>query len=55
MMLMVSCSMLRQAMEIKTESGMETAMISVLRQLPRNNRIISAVRHAAISPSRMTP
>ena len=29
-------------------------MISVLRQLPRNSRIISAVRHAAITASRTT-
>ena len=29
-------------------------MISVLRQLPRNSRIISAVRHAAITASRST-
>ena len=29
-------------------------MINVLRQLPRNSRIISAVRHAAITASRTT-
>jgi hypothetical protein len=34
---------------------METAMISVLRQLPKNRRIISAVRQAAMIPSRITP
>ena len=42
-------------METRIESGMEMAMISVLRQLPRNSRIISAVRQAAIKPSRITP
>ena len=42
-------------MEMRIESGIETAMITVLRQLPRNNRIISAVRQAAIKPSRITP
>ena len=30
-------------------------MISVLRQLPRKSRIISAVRQAAITASRTTP
>ena len=34
--------------EVRIESGIETAMISVLRQLPRKIRIISPVRHAAI-------
>ena len=32
------------------DSGIDMAMIRVLRQLPRNSRIISAVRHAAIMP-----
>ena len=40
---------------MRIDSGIDTAMISVLRQLPRNTRIISAVRHAAISASRSTP
>ncbi len=30
-------------------------MISVLRHEPRNSRIITAVRHAAITASRITP
>ena len=34
---------------------MDTAMMSVLRQLPRKSRIIAAVRHAAMTASRMTP
>ena len=42
-------------MEVRIESGMEMAMISVLRQLPRNSRIMTAVRHAAIIASRITP
>ena len=41
--------------EQRIESGMETAMISVLRQLPRKIRIITPVRHAAIIASRTTP
>jgi hypothetical protein len=36
-------------------SGIEMAMIRVLRQLPKNRRIMAAVRHAAVSASRMTP
>jgi len=39
----------------RIESGIEMAMITVLRQLPRNKRIISAVRQAATTPSRRTP
>src|ERR1700674_4278870 len=35
MMLMVSCSALKTKMEMSTESGMEMAMIRVLRQLRR--------------------
>src|SRR5882762_1441733 len=41
--------------EHSTASGIEVAMMSVLRQLPRKSRIMSAVRQAAISASRMTP
>ena len=37
------------------ESGIETAMISVLRQLPRNSRIMAAVRQAAMIASLTTP
>ena len=37
------------------ESGMETAMMSVERQLPRKIRIMTAVRQAAIMASRTTP
>ncbi len=55
MMLMVSCSKLSTMIDVRIESGIETAMISVLRQLPRNSRIIRPVRHAAITASRITP
>ena len=55
MMLMVSPSALSTMIELRIESGIETAMITVLRQLPRKTRIISAVRQAAISASRSTP
>ena len=41
--------------EVRIESGIDTAMISVLRQLPRNSRIISAVRQAGDHASRTTP
>ncbi len=53
--LIVSCSILSMAMEIRIESGMESAMITVLRQLPRKRRIINAVKQAATRPSRITP
>ena len=55
MMLMVSPSRLRAMTEDRIESGMETAMMTVLRQLPRKTRIISAVRQAAMTASRITP
>ena len=41
--------------EVRIESGIEMQTISVLRQLPRNSRIIMPVRTAAISVSRTTP
>jgi hypothetical protein len=36
-------------MEVRIARGIEVAMITVLRQLPRNVRIMKAVRHAAIT------
>ena len=39
------------AAEVRMESGMEMHTITVLRQLPRNNKIISAVRNAASTAS----
>ena len=54
-MLIVSPSALSAMIEVRIESGIETAMITVLRQLPRNTRIISAVSAAAMTASRSTP
>ena len=42
-------------MEVRIDSGIDVTTISVLRQDPRNSRIISPVRQAAIAPSRSTP
>ena len=55
MMLMVSPIALSTISEVRIASGIEVAMMSVLRQLPRKIRIIRAVRQAAISASRTTP
>ena len=55
MMLIVSPSALSTMIELRIDSGIETAMMTVLRQLPRKTRIISAVRQAAITASRSTP
>ena len=55
MMLMVWPMALRQQMETRIESGMETAMMIVLRQLPRKIRIMMPVRQAAMTASRTTP
>src|SRR3954452_23408516 len=55
MMLMLSSSAERTISEHKIESGIDTAMMMVDRRLPRNNRIINAVRQAAIMASRTTP
>jgi hypothetical protein len=41
--------------ELRMESGMETAMMMVERQLPRKMRIIMPVRQAAMMASRTTP
>ncbi len=55
MMLSVSPSADSVAIEPSTDSGIEVAMISVERQLPRNSRIIRLVSAAAMTPSRTTP
>ena len=55
MMLMVWPRKLSAMIDVRIDSGMETAMMMVLRQLPRKTRIISAVRQAAITASRTTP
>ena len=41
--------------DVRIDSGIEMQTISVLRQLPRNSRIIRPVSTAAISVSRTTP
>ena len=41
--------------EVRIDSGIEVATMSVLRHEPRNSRIISAVNPAAIAPSLNTP
>src|SRR5581483_6945487 len=46
MMLIVSPSRLSTITELKMDSGMETAMMRVLRQLPRKMRIMMPVSHA---------
>ncbi len=43
------------AMAARTDSGIEIAMITVERQLPRNSRIMTLVRAAAMTPSWITP
>ena len=53
--MMVSPNADRIAIEVRMDNGIDTAMISVLRQLPRNNRIIKAVRQAARIASKTTP
>ncbi len=55
MRLIVSPSALSMMIEEITDSGIEIVMISVLRQLPRNSRIMSAVSAAAMMPSVATP
>ena len=45
----------RTMIETRIDSGIEIMTISVLRQLPRNSRIIRAVRPAAIAASFTTP
>ncbi len=45
----------RPVSALRIASGIETAMITVERQLPRNSRIIRLVSAAAITPSLTTP
>ena len=45
----------RTMIEVRIDSGIEVATISVLRHEPRNSRIIRAVSPAAIAPSLSTP
>ena len=53
--LIVCPKALSTRIEVRMESGMEIAIISVLRQLPRNTRIMMPVKQAAITASRITP
>jgi len=55
MILMVSPRKPRTITAPRIDSGIDTAMMIVLRQLPRKIRIISAVRAVAMIASRMTP
>ena len=54
MILSVSPRTESAVIEPRIDSGIDMAMISVERQLPRNSRIIRLVRAAAITPSRTT-
>jgi len=55
MMLIVSPRAERMNRDIRIDSGIDAAMMSVLRQLPRKIRIIRPVRQAAIVASLSTP
>ena len=55
MMFIVCPIALNAIMELRIASGIEVAMMIVLRQLPKKVRIIKAVRHAAITVSLTTP
>ena len=54
MTLIVSPSRESAVTEARMASGIETVMIRVERQLPRNSRIIIPVSAAAMTPSRIT-
>ena len=54
MMLTVSPSAASTAIDVRMDSGIETSTIRVERHDPKNSRIISPVRPAAIAPSRIT-
>ncbi len=55
MTLMVSPSQDRAVSENRMASGISVRMITVERQLPRNNRIITPTSAAASAASRTTP
>ena len=44
----------RTQIDVRMDNGIEMQTINVLRQLPRNNKIISAVKQAAIAASLRT-
>ena len=53
--MMVCPIALSTMMEVRIASGIDVAMITVLRQLPKKVRIMKAVRQAAINVSLTTP
>ncbi len=55
MMLSVSPNSDSSAIAPSTDSGIEIAMITVERQLPRKSRIMTLVSSAAMTPSNATP
>ena len=55
MMLIVSPRAESTRIDVRIESGIETAMITVLRQLPRKIKIMMPVKQAAMMASRTTP
>ena len=55
MMFKVSPSADKPTMAPMIDKGMDTAMMSVDRQLPKKSKIIKLVKAAAISPSTATP
>ena len=55
MILRVSPSAARQMIAPRIDSGIDTATITVERQLPRNNNIMILVSTAAMAPSNATP
>ena len=55
MTLMVSPSQDNSVSENRMASGISMRMMTVERQLPRNNRIITPTKAAASAASRMTP
>ncbi len=55
MMLIVWPSSPSTITEARIDSGIDTAIMTVLRQLPKNSRIISPVSIAAMIASRITP
>ena len=54
-MLMVFPNADRMVNEAKIDKGMEIVIIKVERILPKNAKIINAVKQAAITPSVTTP
>ena len=54
-MFSVSPRKLSVQMDARMDSGIEMAMTTVCRQLPKKSRIIAAVRSAAMPASTMTP